>query len=184
MKKRLLLLTGAPGIGKTSILTRTAELLKSEGYAVGGMISREVRMNQRRVGFELIDLASSNRSWLAHIDQKTGPRVGRYRVNVADLEATGVTAILNAVQNADVVLIDEVGPMELFSNKFTDAVKKAAESEKPVIVIVHWKAVNQLIETMEAREDAELFVASLLNRDRLHETLSQKVIGYIQHVDL
>jgi nucleoside-triphosphatase len=182
LKRRVLLLTGAPGIGKTTILARTAELLKSEGYSVGGMISREVRVKQNRVGFEIIDVTSSSRNWLAHVDQKIGPQVGRYRVNISGLEATGVPAVLNAVQKADVVFIDEVGPMELFSSRFKDAVRKAVESEKPVIAIVHWKAADPFIGTLKVRGDSEMFVASITNRDELPETLSKKVIEYVKYI--
>jgi nucleoside-triphosphatase len=179
LRKRLLLLTGAPGTGKTTILTRTAELLKSKGYTVGGMITREARARQNRVGFEIIDVASANRNWLAHIDQKTGPQVGRYHVNIVGLETTGVTAILNAIEQADVVFIDEVGPMELVSSKFREAVKEAVEGGKPVVAIVHWKAADQLIQAMKTRSDAEMFLASA-NRDELPETISKKVIEYLQ----
>ncbi len=56
MQKRVLLLTGAPGVGKTTVLIKTVDALKAKGVSVGGMISREAREGNVRVGFELIDL--------------------------------------------------------------------------------------------------------------------------------
>jgi nucleoside-triphosphatase THEP1 len=78
--RRVLLLTGAPGVGKTTVLVKTVDVLKARGISVGGMISREARESNARVGFEIIDLIRGKRGWLAHVNQKIGPQVGRYRV--------------------------------------------------------------------------------------------------------
>jgi len=71
LPKRVLLITGSPGVGKTTLLLRIVEALKAKGYSVGGMVSREVRSCGARVGFEIIDLAdNTKRGWLAHVNQK------------------------------------------------------------------------------------------------------------------
>ena len=82
--KRILLITGPPGVGKTTVLTKTVNLLKERGFSVGGMLSREVRENGVRVGFEILDLGSQQHGWLAHVNQQSGPRVGKYRVVMPD----------------------------------------------------------------------------------------------------
>lgn len=112
-----MLLTGSPGVGKTTVLLKTVEALKAKGYNVGGMISREARVGGTRVGFEILDLTSSKHGWLAHVNQKSGPQVGKYRVNLEDLDEIGAEAIKKAVENFDVVAVDEIGPMELFSGR-------------------------------------------------------------------
>ena len=109
---RVLLVTGPPCVGKTTVLTKTVNMLRQRGFNVGGMLSREVWENGVRVGFEIQDLVSERRGRLAHINQQSGPQVGRYHVNLADLDAVGVHAIMDAVENCDIVAIDEVGPME------------------------------------------------------------------------
>ena len=81
MCKRVLLLTGAPGVGKTTVLIKTVDALAKD-MAVGGMISREAREGGVRVGFEIIALTNGKKGWLAHINQKTGPQVGKYHVNL------------------------------------------------------------------------------------------------------
>ncbi|MDI6690568.1 MAG: NTPase [Candidatus Bathyarchaeota archaeon] len=180
LEKRVLLLTGSPGIGKTSVLLKTVEALKAKDYSVGGMISREVRSCGRRVGFEILDLGSSRRGWLAHVNQKVGPQVGKYRVNLADLDNIGAEAILKAIAECDVIAIDEIGPMELFSEKFRLAVKRAVESPKPIIGVVHWKAKHRLIDEVKAREDAEIYAVTYENRDRIHEAILVKAIEYFE----
>ncbi|MEM3700860.1 MAG: NTPase [Candidatus Bathyarchaeia archaeon] len=180
MGKRLLLLTGVPGIGKTTVLLRTVEALKAKGYSVGGMVSREVRSCGARIGFEILDLGSDRRGWLAHINQKVGPQIGKYRVNLADLDAIGAEAILKAIEECDVIAVDEIGPMELFSEKFRLAVKRAVESTKPIIGVVHWKAKHMLIDEVKAREDAEIYAVTYENRDRMHEVILEKAIKHLE----
>ena len=178
MKKRVLLLTGSPGVGKTTVLLRVVESLKGKGYSVGGMISREVRSDGVRVGFEVLDLGSGRRGWLAHVNQPSGPQVGKYRVNLEDLNSIGAEAIMAAFDKCDVIAIDEIGPMELFSEKFKEAVKRAVESGKLVVGVVHWKARDRLIEEVKAREDTEIITVTHENRNKLHENIVEKAIEF------
>jgi nucleoside-triphosphatase len=180
LKERILLLTGSPGVGKTTVLLKTVEALKARGYSVGGMISREVRSCGTRVGFEILDLDRGKRGWLAHINQKIGPQVGKYRVNLADINSIGVEAILKAVKKCDVVAIDEIGPMELFSEKFKEAVKKAVESGKLVVGVIHWKAKDKLIEEVKKREDTEIITVTQENRNKLYEVITEKVVKFLK----
>ena len=170
----MLLLTGSPGVGKTTVLLTVVEALKAKGYSVGGMLSREIRSCGARVGFEILDLSSGRHGWLAHVDQKSGPQVGKYRVNLEDLNGIGAEAIVRAVENFDVVAIDEIGPMELFSEKFKEAVKRAVKSGKPVVGVVHWKAQDKLIDEVKARDDTEVIVVSVENRAKLHKIVLEK----------
>jgi nucleoside-triphosphatase len=178
LRKRVLLLTGNPGVGKTTVLMKTVDALKERGVCVGGMISREAREGGARVGFELLDLSSGRRGWLAHVNQKSGPRVGRYGVNMKDLNDVGAQAVTDAVENCDAIAIDEIGPMELFSARFKDAVRKALESRKLVMAVVHWKASDRLIWEAKSREDAETFTVTYGNRDGLPEALAEKAFQF------
>jgi nucleoside-triphosphatase len=172
----VLLLTGNPGVGKTTVLMKTVNALKEKGYSVGGMISREVREGGTRVGFEILDLNSGRRGWLAHINQKTGPQVGKYRVNIEDLDLIGTQAIINAVEQCDIIAIDEIGPMELFSEKFKEVTRKALESRKLVLAVVHWKAKNTVISEAKNREDAETTTVTMDNREKLRKTIVEKAV--------
>ncbi len=173
--KRVLLIAGNPGVGKTTVLTKTVDLLKSKNCNVGGMISREVREKGTRVGFEILDLKTHKRGWLAHVNQKTGPQVGKYRVNLDDLKSIGAKAILDAVETSEIIAIDEIGPMELFSEEFKNAVKKALDSNKEVIAVVHARANDKILREAKSREDAEIFTVSTENRDKLSEKIAAEV---------
>lgn len=179
MVKRLWFITGRPGMGKTTVLWKTIEGLRDRGYQVGGMVSREVREHGTRVGFQVLDLIRGREGWLAHVNQKHGPRVGKYRVNLDDLESIGVQAVIDAVENADVIAIDEIGPMELYSEGFKEAVRRGMDSGKPVLGTVHHSARDKLIEEIKGREDAEIVEVTYHNRETLHRTIVEKASQFL-----
>lgn len=172
---RVLILTGAPGVGKTTVLTKTVDALKAKGVRVGGMVTREVREDNVRVGFEILDLTNNKHGWLAHVNGQGGPKVGKYNVNLKDLDIIGTTAITQALEKCDVIVIDEIGPMELFSQKFKQVVTQALESKKLMLTVVHGKAKDPLVTQIKRRVDAEIFNVTFSNREDLTKQLPNKV---------
>lgn len=145
MRNIKIFLTGPPRVGKTTILLKVISELKKRGYRVGGMISKEVRERGRRVGFAILDILSGKRGILAWKGASyKGPRVGSYVVNLEDLENIGVKAIIQAIEQCDLIVIDEVGKMELFSQKFIEAVHRAVKTNKPVLGTVHLRSNHPL----------------------------------------
>lgn len=178
--KRLIFVTGPPGVGKTSVLLRTVNGLKDREYEIGGMISREVREGGVRVGFEIMDFSTGQRGWLAHINQPTGPKISKYRVNLTDLDAIGVSSILDAIRNADIIIVDEIGPMELFSSAFRDAVVRAVESNKPVLGTIHFELRDSFVNSIKKREDMEILEVTYENRETLHNLIIDKIVQSLQ----
>jgi len=172
---RILLLTGLPGVGKTTVVETAVKELVAKGFKVGGMITREVRKGGIRIGFQIEDLTTGRLGWLAHIDQAHGPRIGRYRVNQSDLEEVGVKAILEATIRANAIAIDEIGPMELTSESFKDSVTKALESGKVLLGTIHLRVRDPLIEAVEKRSDVEIREVTVENRDELPKLIVQKI---------
>lgn len=162
---------------------KTIESLKAHGYSVGGIVSREVRSGSTRVGFQIMDLSSGRTGWLAHVHETQGPRVGKYRVNLDDLVNIGVNAVLNAIEKADLIAIDEIGPMELQSENFKEAVKKAVRSRKPVISTVHSRATDELIQAMKRRDDVEVHTVTYENRGNMHKKIIERAIEFLEKVN-
>lgn len=174
------LVTGRPGIGKTTCVQRASELLISRGVRVGGMITLERREGGVRVGFEVRDVMSGAVGTLASVGGGAGPRIGKYTVNLADLERVGVEAISRALREAQVVVIDEIGPMELLSRKFIDAVFSALDSPKPVLATIHVRAgESEVGRRILSRGDVRLYELTLANRERAPHELARVVANLL-----
>lgn len=179
MKKNILV-TGRPGVGKTTCVRRVAELLTSRGVVVGGMITFEVRSSGRRIGFQILDMQSGRRGWLARKGVYGMPRVGRYTVFLDELESIGVGAITAALEKAQVIVIDEIGPMELYSEKFKETVWKALESSKPVLATIHAKAERYSFgRKVLSRNDVELHKLTLINREGVPPRIAKKIASIL-----
>lgn len=173
-------MTGHPGIGKTSVLRRTMQLLYEKGYVPGGVFCPEIRSKGRRIGFAIVDAATSDRGILAHVQQRVGPKVSKYRVNLEDVKKIGVRAIDRALEKADYVVIDEIGRMELFCDEFIEAVKRAIEHSKPVLGIIHWKMMHPLIAQIKSDEKSLILTVDEENRDTLHEEVAKKLLECLE----
>jgi len=170
----LVFLTGIPGVGKSTVVRQVAETLRLQGVKIGGMTSADMRAGPARVGFEIRDLLSNKAGVLAHINQPTGARIGKYRVNSEDLDRIGAEAILSAIKEADFVVIDEVGPMELTSERFKEAVHAALNCGKPVLGTVHRKAQDPIVKTIRSGSGIEVIEVTYENRDSLPALLVQR----------
>ena len=170
-------LTGEPGCGKTTVIRGISDILASRGVRVGGMISDEIRSGAGRVGFSLEDLLTHETGTLAHININDGPRVGRYRVNLPDLERLGATAIRRAISDADVVIADELGPMELHSAPFIAAVEAALQSPKPLLATIHKRASHRLVTTIRSNPNYQVIQVAADNRDQLPSGIAEKLIA-------
>lgn len=119
-----LLLTGPPGSGKTTLLQQVIARL---GNRAGGFYTTELREQGSRVGFEIVTL-TGERDLLAHVHCASSHRVGRYGVDLNALERVGVSALRRAISAGQLMVVDEIGKMELGSTAFRHAVLEALES--------------------------------------------------------
>ncbi|MBS7605592.1 MAG: NTPase [Candidatus Bathyarchaeia archaeon] len=169
-------LTGPPRIGKTTVILKVLNTLREKNVRIGGMISQEILERGVRVGFKIIDLLNNLEGILAHINRECGPQIGKYRVCLEDLEKIGVKAILNACERADIVVIDEVGPMELYSETFKDAVLRALNSGKIVLGTIHWRAKTPFTEMIRQRGDVKIIEVKYENRNVLPKIISEELL--------
>ena len=170
--KARIALTGRPGVGKTTLIER---VLTRVPLSYGGMVTKEIRKCGHRVGFSVIDLATGAEGVLAHLHVRGGPKVGRYTVNLKDLEAIGVAAIERALAERELVVIDELAPMEIASPRFIPTVERALASGKPLIVSTHAHLDHPLVHRV--RRELKLFRVKLSNRDALVDQIVNEFIG-------
>jgi len=116
-----LLLLGAPGSGKTTAIVTVVERLRAHGVAMVGFVTREIRRDGRRIGFEGVTLDGATFP-LAAVGIESGRRVGPYGVTLAGLETVGLDAIRPRPDTV-LVVVDEIGKMESFSDRFRERVE-------------------------------------------------------------
>jgi len=127
--RKAYLLTGGPGVGKTTIIKQALD--KSRTRA-GGFFTEEIRVGGVRQGFRIITLDGQS-AILAHIGIKSPYRVSKYGVDIEGLDRVGVAALREATRDRNLVVIDEIGKMELFSPYFKEAVLEAINNGKRVL---------------------------------------------------
>jgi nucleoside-triphosphatase len=169
------LLTGRPGSGKSTVIGRTVELLRERGVRVGGVVCPEVREGGVRVGFRIRELGTGEEGMLARVGWG-GPRVGKYGVDLEVLDRLGGGGIRRAVREAQVVVIDEIGPMEVLSASFRGAVLEALSSPLPVLAAVHLRTEGGFIGEVKRRGDVRLLEVNPSNFHRLPLELAEEIL--------
>jgi len=167
-------ITGPPGIGKTTLLARVAERLKEAGLRVGGLITLEVRAGSHRIGFDVLDLMTGARAPLARVGEGE-PKLGRYALKGEGL-ALAREALVRALREAEVVILDEIGPMELKDETLATVMGTALEDEKPLVASVHAKSAHPL--AAAARQTAIRLNEE--NRDALVKALGNEVLEVVR----
>jgi nucleoside-triphosphatase len=170
---RTLLLTGRPGVGKTTVAKAVAEAL---GDRAGGFYTEEIRGPGGRKGFRLVTL-DGQEAVMAHVDLrgKGRPRVGRYGVDVRAIERVGVAALRRTMQERCVVVIDEIGKMELFCGPFKDIVLRAVGGPHTVIATVMTRP-NPWVDVLKTMPQVEMWKVTVENRDGL----ADRVIDWLE----
>jgi nucleoside-triphosphatase len=167
-----ILLRGRPGVGKTTVMTRLAERLRAAGVPVAGFLTREVRRGAARTGFLVEDLRGP-KAVLADVRIPGPVRVGRYGVDVAAFERIALPALEEARPGA-VVLLDELGKMELASERFRAAVEELLGRPVPLVATVHVHR-HPFTDALQARPDVEVLEVTPGNRDRVPEELAARL---------
>jgi nucleoside-triphosphatase len=125
--------TGLPGCGKTTLMKDIANLLKDSGVDISGFITEEVREKGFRQGFTIEDLRTGEKLIFASVEQISNIKFGKYFLNIKNFEKIA----LNAFENAQIVIIDEIGKMEFYSRSFKYYLFKSLEKDINLIATLH-----------------------------------------------
>jgi nucleoside-triphosphatase len=161
-----LLLIGRPGIGKTTVIQAVVERLAGQA---GGFYTEEIRGPGGRKGFRLVTL-DGQEAVMAHANLRGQgrPRVGRYGVDVGAIERVGVAALRRAMQEKRIVLVDEIGKMELFCGPFKEAVLQAMGGPCAVVATAMARP-NPWVDGLKAMPSVTIWEVTVENRDGLAE---------------
>jgi len=162
-------ITGMPSVGKTDTLIKIIKSLEEHGYTVQGMITEPVIEKKKHTGFYVTNWKTREREIFAHIDFEAKEKVGEYGVDTQALENIGVPAIQEAIldENINIIVIDEIGKMEMLSEAFCNMVIEALDSDKPIMVTLHKKSRTPLLQDVRRRDDIRILEVTPVNRNLL-----------------
>jgi nucleoside-triphosphatase len=167
MKKNIFL-TGAPSSGKTTVIKK---VLKALTVAANGFYTEEERREGKRVGFVMNSL-DGHKGYLAHQDIRSDLYIRRYGVSIENIESIAVPSITPV--SGQIIILDEIGKMECFSEVFRQAALKALDSPSIVIGTITLGG-DEFIAIVKTREDMEILEVTPDNRDALPQVIERKI---------
>jgi len=168
-----ILVTAAPGTGKTTCIRKAAALLRPRPLA--GFFTAVLRRGGKRTGFEMITF-DGRRQVLASVDLKGPRRVGNYVVDVRGFERTALDALDAPRSDETVFVIDEIGKMECMSERFRARVKEILDGKHRVLAAIARKGTGFISRTL-ARPDVTVVEITRANRDEMPEQLV-RMLGF------
>ncbi len=166
-----ILLTGRPGCGKTTLIKR---VVKEVALPAGGFYTEEIRERGGRIGFKIITLEGEE-AVFARVDFKTPERLGKYGLDLSALETMAVAALRTAALARQLVVIDEIGPMEIRSAIFREAVNEALDSGAPILGTITARSFP-FTDAIKKRPDITMIEVRPNNRDQLITELPDQLI--------
>ena len=164
--KQVYLLTGKPGTGKTSLIKQAIAGMRDKA---GGFYTEEIRRGGVRQGFRLVTL-DGEETILAHVDIRSPYQVSKYGVDIDSLDKVGVSALNQAAKERQVVVVDEIGKMELFSANFRETICQIINSGKKVLGTIMFKA-NPWADAIKRQLQVNLVEVTRANHRRVLEEI-------------
>ena len=165
-------LTGLPGIGKTTIIKKVIEKLNR---STCGFFTNEEREGETRVGFK-VETLFGMQGVLAHKDLKSKYRVGNYGIAVTGFEKIVSRELERCLRGSSIIIIDEIGKMELFSRRFQDLVLECLDAPNPVLGTIMY-GHHPFVERIKKREDVKIFEVTRKNRNQMVNLLVNELAG-------
>lgn len=165
-----ILLTGSPGVGKSTAIASVLEGLKEECF---GVVTQEVRTDGVRVGFAAWDVKDRESSaLLAHLTEIRSPySVGDYSVDVSAIDTFCVAKLL-AGKEDEVAVVDEIGRMQSLGTAFFDCVRALFKKDDSVVLATIVKEREPFAEEFRSCEYVWEILVTTKNRDLLPSILT------------
>ena len=171
-------ITGLPRSGKSAVMQKVVSMLADErveemrargddveaAKLLGGMRCEPLVEDGERVGFKCINYQTGEEAVMAHKKIDSRPRVLGYGIDPEALDRVAVPAIREAMEEYEVIVIDEIGKFSVESEAFVEIVRKAMEVDKPTLVTLHKKSRHPLLQDIRRRDDARILEVTPVNR--------------------
>tara|TARA_B100000676_G_C18074493_1_gene846670 strand:+ start:1882 stop:2460 length:579 start_codon:yes stop_codon:yes gene_type:complete len=173
-------ITGLPRSGKSAVLQKVVDMISQEDggfrrtrgpsppeHIVAGMRCEPVIENGERVGYACINIVTGEKGVMAHRNIDSRNRVLGFGIDPSEIERVGVPAIIDAIGNCEILVIDEVGKFTVESEGFVDSVRVALQNDMPTLLTLHKKSRHPLLQDIRRRDDARILEVTPVNRSLL-----------------
>ncbi|MBA4734480.1 MAG: nucleotide kinase [Candidatus Poseidoniales archaeon] len=170
-------ITGLPRSGKSAVMEKVLSMLREERgrelsarnlagetEIIGGICTEPILENGERLGYKIRDLVTGDEGEIAHKSIDSRLRVLGYGLNTAELERVAIPAIQHAIDNCEVIVIDEIGKFAVESEAFVNSVRTALEVDKPTLLTLHKKSRHPLLQDIRRRDDGRILEVTPVNR--------------------
>tara|TARA_B100000700_G_scaffold315205_1_gene402924 strand:+ start:1437 stop:2021 length:585 start_codon:yes stop_codon:yes gene_type:complete len=171
-------ITGLPRSGKSAVMQKVVSMLADErveemrargddveaAKLLGGMRCEPLVEDGERVGFKCVNYQSGEEAVMAHKNIDSRMRVLGYGIDPEALDRVAVPAIQEAMDDYEVIVIDEIGKFSVESEAFVEIVRKAMEIDKPTLLTLHKKSRHPLLQDIRRRDDARILEVTPVNR--------------------
>ncbi|MGQ9610462.1 MAG: NTPase [bacterium] len=170
-KIKNILITGNPGVGKTTLIKN---IISKLNISAGGFYTSEIRNSEgKRWGFKIISL-DGKEDIMASVQIISRYRISKYGVNITAIDRIGTSAIADAIKNKDIIIIDEIGRMELFSKEFANVTIDALDSPKIVLGTITAKNTN-FTKKIKERTDTKIVKLNRVNFAEIETYIERQI---------
>jgi nucleoside-triphosphatase len=189
MSTKNILLTGEPKSGKSYLLSKLIKsFLKNNKIKMKGIISSELQFNGIRVGIKIKNINKESEKLMAikifknkKYNGKNNKHLGSYQVDVNALEQIALP-VFNDLRGCNLLIIDEIGKMELFSKKFEKQIKELFSKKQKLLILAIVPISNDipLVKKLKEKKDTEVFQLSKTNREGIYQKIRRRVTKFVE----
>ena len=174
-KNQCLLILGESKIGKSTILKKIINNLKSKEYNVGGFITKPKKLHKNEFGFDMIDLTTLNQVYYASNNFNIGPKIDQIRVSINELSEFCKNRLYPAIPVSDVFILDKISKMELCSNSIKEYIYNLISIPKPVIGVIDFFIHDKVLDQVR-RSTSDFIEVTIENRDMLPDKITEIIL--------
>ena len=172
--------TGRKGTGKTKVINTLHYRLLSDNISMGGILTRDIKNYGKRTGIEIQNISTGMNYEIANINRKTGPRLQKFRINLENIDNYAIKELQDSSVNTDLIIIDMIGPMELFSIKFCELIRELVKQDKRILCVIQTKYNHPIIKEIKKLKNLSLHDLNEKHKDEVIDSIYKSIIEEIK----
>ncbi|WP_337100073.1 nucleoside-triphosphatase [Paenibacillus sp. YIM B09110] len=171
MNEHVFLLTGKPRIGKSTMIKKLIHDIGPD--SCGGFYTEEIKNSSDRIGFRCVSINGESVE-IANVDSPSQIRVGRYGVNIEAFEKFAITLLEDAMHTKKIIIIDEIGFMQILSATFQKTVQQIVADNRMVVGTIPVDGHPE-IDKIKSVKQVKLIEINEFNRNEISESILKDI---------